>query len=62
MTADPRTVLQAEYYELTRTWRELIGQRKRALRAAAPADPQRDAQIAALDAERARLIDRLRAL
>lgn len=62
MTADPRTVLQAEYYELTRAWRELIGQRKRALRTHAPPDADRDARIAGLADARNRLIERLRAL
>lgn len=62
MTADPRTVLQTEYYDLTRAWRELVGQRKRALRTQAPADPDRDARIAALVAARTALIERLRAL
>lgn len=62
MSADARTALQAEYYELTRAWRALVGERKRALKTQAPPDPTRDAKIAALVDARNALVDKIRAL
>ena len=62
MSAEARTALQAEYYELTREWRALVGERKRALKTRAPADPTRDARIATLVAARNALVDKIRDL
>lgn len=62
MSADTRAALQAEYYELTREWRALVGDRKRALKTNGPPDPARDARIATLVDARNALVDKLRAL